>query len=175
MTITKKNKVNNIMLNWAKILFKKISIKFDYLANNHFHLIMYFLVSLFFVLLTMLSLKMYFKININDEEKTSVEIVQVVEKVEIKEHLPARRIVVLRCEHEIFTISDDDLYIKVRDGEILYMKTVEYSTVIYIRGKEVNKEIKRIEYSFSTNRFSKDDGIYNEFDIFKKTSNSKII
>jgi single stranded DNA-binding protein len=76
MTITKKNKVNNIMLNWAKILFKKISSKFDYLANNHFHLIMYFLVSLFFVLLTMLSLKMYFKININDEEKTSVDLLE---------------------------------------------------------------------------------------------------
>lgn len=163
------------MLNWAKTLFKKVSSKFNYLANNHFHLIMYFLVSLFCMLLTILTLKMYFKVSVNNEEKTSVEVVQVIDKIEIKEHLPERRMVILRCEHEIFTINDDNLYAQVRDGEILYMKTIEYSTTVYIGDKLVNKEIKKIEYSFSTNRFSKDDGIYSEFDIFKKTLNTKII
>jgi len=126
------------------------------------------------MLLTVLALKLYLKIGIHNEKIVTVELVQVIDKVEIKIHPPQRKTVVLKCEHEIFLITDNDLFDHVRSGEVLYMKITEYARVIYIKDKVVNKEVNRIEYDFSQPRFKEDDGIYNEFDIFKH-GNDKII
>ena len=153
---------------------KSILTKFWSFAENHFHLIMYTLVSLICMLLTVLALKLYLKIGIHNEKIVTVELVQVIDKVEIKIHPPQRKIVILKCEHEVFLITDDDLFDHVRSGEVLYMKITEYARVIYIKDKVVNKEVNRIEYDFSQPRFKEDDGIYNEFDIFKH-GNDKII
>lgn len=153
---------------------KSILTKFWSFAENHFHLIMYSLVSLICMLLTVLALKLYFKIGIHNEKIVTVELVQVIDKVEIKIHPPQRKTVVLKCEHEVFLITDNDLFDHVRSGEVLYMKITEYARVIYIKNKVVNKEVKRIEYDFSQPKFKEDDGIYNEFDIFKH-GNDKII
>ena len=153
---------------------KSILTKFWSFAENHFHLIMYSLVSLICMLLTVLALKLYLKIGIHNEKIVTVELVQVIDKVEIKIHPPQRKTVVLKCEHEIFLITDNDLFDHVRSGEVLYMKITEYARVIYIKDKVVNKEVNRIEYDFSQPRFKEDDGIYNEFDIFKH-GNDKII
>ena len=117
--------------------------------------------------------KNIFRYNIKDMEEILLNN-KYIDKVEIKIHPPQRKIVILKCEHEVFLITDDDLFDHVRSGEVLYMKITEYARVIYIKDKVVNKEVNRIEYDFSQPRFKEDDGIYNEFDIFKH-GNDKII
>lgn len=76
---------------------KSILTKFWSFAENHFHLIMYSLVSLICMLLTVLALKLYLKIGIHNEKIVTVELVQVIDKVEIKIHPPQRKIVILKC------------------------------------------------------------------------------